>query len=183
MHEKMRDEILAEAMQLGIKFGIEKAIETMEKIKQEKCKQRFDRRLRNIELLLKNYRNFKIHVKDAIGDSLKQRSLEVFEEFETFEYDEQLYIDAIKKSKERTAIMVKHIDNMLDMYKAIAQVKKKDDIRKYNVIEALYISDEEKNVSEIAKDLHIDRATVFRYKNEALESLTVLIFGIDGLKV
>ncbi len=140
----------------------------------EKDKKRYDNRLRNTELLLQNYRNFKEHIENAIyvDDELKKE--DVFDE----EDNDKLYINAILRTKKRTKIYVEHIDNCLSYYEAKCMKSDREDVqRRYLVIKKLYIDEEKMSYENIAKDLgNINVKTVQRTKRVALAELSSLLF-------
>lgn len=118
----------------------------------EKEKKRYDNRLRNTELLLRNYRNFKEHIENAIyvNDELKKE--DAFEDDE--EDNEKLYINAILRTKKRTKIYLDHIDNCLSYYEIKCMKSDREDIqRRYLVIKKLYIDEEKMSFENIAKEL------------------------------
>ena len=118
----------------------------------EREKKKYDSRVRNTELLLKNYRNFKEHIENAIyvSDELKKEDA-VFEDDED---NEKLYINSILKTKKRTKIYIDHIDNCLAYYEARCMKSDKEDIqRRYLVIKKLYIDDEKMSFENVAKEL------------------------------
>lgn len=117
----------------------------------EKEKKKYDNRLRNTELLLKNYRNFKEHIENAIyvNDELKREDA-----FEDDSDNEKLYINAILKTKKRTKIYIDHIDNCLSYYEAKCMKSDREDIqRRYLVIKKLYIDEEKMSFENVAKEL------------------------------
>lgn len=177
MGEKMS---LEKIIEIATQVGLRTALETIHREKRENLKQRYDRRLRNTKLLLQHYREFVTHADNYI--CAKSNIHEVLDEIED-ENNEELYIESISKSAQRTAIILAHIRKMLCIYYAMCQNSLKDeDIRRYNVIKHLYIEDE-KTVDQLAYDLHIDRSTVYRDRDEAVKTLSCMIFGIDGIKI
>jgi len=71
---------------------------------------------------------------------------------------------------------------MIDLYRAYCEHShKEEDARRYRVIYWLFLSDEHRTLEEIAEDEYVDKSTIYRDVDAALERLTALIFGIDGL--
>jgi len=146
--------------------------------KQEKQKR--DRRHRNVKLLLQNYRSFVAHTADIKLDIDHLNQKLELDELETDEFA----IQSIKKSKERTLAMVRFINKMLQVYKLMCeQSKNPEDIRKYETINLLYISGEKKTYEQLAECHHVHVRTVNRDVKEAVEALSVLIFGVDGIRL
>lgn len=150
----------------------------------EKEKSKYDRRLRNTELLLRNYRNFKEHVENAtyFDEELEVENLE--DEFDK-EENEKMYINSILRTKKRTKVMLKHIDRCLEYYECKCLMSDREDIqRRIKVIKMLYIDEEKMSHFEVAKKLgDVSLKTVERTKKVALTEMTALLFGIDGVKL
>lgn len=162
------------------KTAVATALEFMEKERQRQQKGKRDRRLRNTKLLLRNYRKFKIHCEDNIHDLEELRDPDSLEYLDT----DDLVIESIIRNKERTAVMLKYIDRMLQIYRILCeQSNKPEDLRRYRIMFDFYIVDEEKTVEEIAKCQNVDSRTVYRDVNKSCESLSSLIFGIDGIRL
>lgn len=160
------------------------ALKCLKSEEREKEKKRYDRRLRNTELLLKNYKNFKEHAENAIylDTELENASLE--DKFDEDDND-KMYINSILKTKKRTQIILKHIDRCLEYYECKCLSSEKEEVqRRIKVIKMLYIDDEKMSYLEVAKKLgEISTKTIERAKKVALSELTVLFFGIDGVKL
>lgn len=150
-------------------------------------KERYDKRLRNTKLLLRNYRMLKSHIAEAVYDATRER--EVLTEGESL-YDvmnafggERQYIESIRKSVRRTRLIMTHVDSMLEVYRAYCeQSKKQEAARHYRVLYALYLADDAKTPQDIADAEHIETRTVYRDIDAAAEILTPLFFGVDGIK-
>lgn len=160
--------------------AVQTVLEHLEKEKSRQQKERRDWRLRNTKLLLRNYRDFVSHSNDIKLELEKLDSDKVLDSL----YDDDLAIESIKRSKERTLIMVKFIDQMLEIYRIKCErSNKEEEIRRYKTIDMMYISDKEFSAKEIATCHKIDTRTVYRDINEAVKTLSVLVFGVDGIKM
>lgn len=177
------------AIQIGIQAGLKIALETIDKIKTEKMKARFDRRLRNTKLLLQNYRNLMQHCEDAIYE-IQNDPYEILDQIDDQEDD--LYIESIKRTKDRTSIILNHINKMMDVYRLMAEKSnKQEELRRYKIIKAMYIDIHtdgnneifEKNVEDIAEEHCINVRTLYRDRNLGMKQLSILLFGIDSLKI
>jgi hypothetical protein len=175
---------LQELIELAAKTGAEVALKTMEKERQADKRELVDRRLHNTKLLLRNYRMFKAHVDNAV--------YEIEEEYETPEQimadlmkpgEGSMFVESIKRSVTRTAIMLEHIEAMTGLYQAYCHMTgKEEDERRWRIIYYLYLSEEPKSVEEIAADEYVTERTVYRDVDTACERIAALIFGIDGIK-
>lgn len=142
--------------------------------KQESAKH--DRRLHNIKLLLKHYRSLVLHCKDIEVD------METFQNMSIQDLDiDEINLEAIqsiKQSKKKSLAMMYFIKGKIESYKQACSSK---ELRYYRVLEKKYISDKKYTIDEIAAIEHIDRATVHRHLQKALEELPVIFFGIDAV--
>ena len=72
---------------------------------------------------------------------------------------------------------------MLDIYQNQCKNSKySEDMRHWRVIRGLYLLPEKVSVDDIAEQESINRRTVYRDVDAAVEDLTMLLFGIDGVE-
>lgn len=173
-----------EIIKLAAEAGAMAAMETLEKERKKAQKSRYDRRLRNTKLLLRNYRMFKEHAENAVYEihQLEENAIDILDRM--WEPDSNdLYVESIKKSKARTKIIMTHIIDMLDLYESYClKSQKPEEHRRYRVIYNFYISELPITIREIAYNESIDERTVYKDIDSACEKLSGLIFGIDGIK-
>lgn len=178
--------VMEQAIQRGIDAGVRAAMEHIRTEREKERKSRQDRRLHNTRLLLKNYRLLKEHTKGAIfnASQAKERAVDILDGLNDYEMDDGLYIESIKKSQQRTLIILAHIDQMLELYKAYCYNSgNPEDIRRYGVIMATYIDEPKKSALEIAGTFGIEKRTVYKDIKAAANPLTALLFGIDSLRM
>lgn len=174
------------AIQRGIETGTKAAMDYLTEEKKTQQKGRYDRRLRNTRLLLKNYRTFRQHTLGAVFNArkAKENAVDILGGLDDFNFDDTLYIESIKKSQQRTIIILRHIDEMLKYYRiACEQSGREDEMRCYRIIMATYIDEERKTAEEIAEEENIERRTVYKNINTAIKPLSALIFGVDSIKL
>ena len=98
-------------------------------------------------------------------------------------YDDEVIVDAIKRSATRTAIIITHIDTMLDIFQAYCEKSNNGlDSRRYEVLYDMYIIDKPLAVREIAKKQNMSKENVYLDAKIAIERLSALLFGVDGLR-
>lgn len=174
----------------GVNEGLKRAMVEYDKEKKANYKMKYDKRLRNTGLLLKNYRNFKEHCKYAIYDDIQEVKNNIEESTSIVEILDKMYdikdeatiVQSILKAKERTLIIIRHIDTCIDFYEYKASNSTNIEYqRRVEVIKRLYINDEIETFEDIAKDLYISTKTVNRDRKKATEELAPLIFGADGI--
>lgn len=167
----------------GIETGIKAAMEYLSQERQKAKKSRYDRRLHNTRLLLKNYRLFCKHAEGAVFNTKKAResAVDILDGLDDTMLSDTAYVDGIKKSQQRTIIILRHIDEMLRFYKiSCEQSGKPEELRRYRVIMAMYIDPEHLKPEEIADREGIEWRTIYKDISSAVKPLSALIFGIDG---
>lgn len=176
-----------QVIRIAVREGIKAAQQQLEFERNKQHKLIKDNRLHNTKLLIQDYRLFKSHAEKAlytaqdidddesVFDILSLMSDKAFTAAENT-------AEAIKQSAVKTQIMVKHVSAMIEIYRVWCErTGKPENMRQYRVLCALYIDDTPKTVDEIAAAENIDRRTVYRDINAALDILSALIFGIDSL--
>jgi predicted DNA-binding protein (UPF0251 family) len=176
--DKPQDSIVRVAAEVGSKT----ALEVYTKKKEQERRARIDKRFRDTKRLMRSYREIKIHAADAIA-SLAEVADEDYEFFHNLMEDDNIDVQAIIRTKARSAIMLTHIDAMLQAYEIIcSKSKKPEDQRRYRVLESMYLKDEQMTVSEIAERENIDTRTVYKDIDAACEKMSALLFGIQWIE-
>jgi len=178
-----QDELTAihrEAAEIGAKAALEKIDSEKKKIIHASK----DKRLRNTKLLLENYHMLKLSATDSVyvRGHIKESITDVLLNMMNL-YEDGVIVESIKKSAERTIIMVEHIETMVKLYKTYCYQSDWKDKRRYEVIYNLYIRDDVKSVKQVAKEQHVSNDTIYSDIKIAIQRLSALIFGIDGLKI
>lgn len=178
-----------EIIKLAAEAGAKEALRYIDQHKRKQIKSRHDHRLRNTRLLLKHYRLLQEHSRNSVY-SFKQlddvdgasadpdNPIDLLDQLDSLDHD--TYIQSIKRSATRTKIILEHIDAMMGLYAVYCcQSSRKEDQRRYRVVQARYFN--EQSVDDIAADECVDTRTIYRDINDGVETLSALIFGIDGL--
>ncbi len=167
-------------------IGAKEALKAFEQERKKEYGIRADRRLRNTKLLLRNYHMLKEHAeKSVFGRTQMEESASDILESMMAMYDNEVVIESIKRSATRTAVIVSHIETMFGLYAAYCDKALNRDIemRRYEVIWDMYMADPAMTAKEIAEKHHISKDTVYSDMRAAINRLTALIFGVDGLNV
>lgn len=135
----------------------------------------------NTKLLLSHYNDLKSHVVNAIDDINRLHKHELHEsDYIDMERSlDELYISSIKKSKTKTLIMIAHIDMAL---KAL-EVKqhKLCSLEKYQALKMYYL--DEMSYEDIVNHFNCGVNTPRRWMNDMINELSILLFGIEGMKL
>lgn len=179
--------VINESVAAGISEGITKGMKELERIQEEKRLKQSDTRKYNTEMLLKNYRNFKEHISKSVYSSNQVIGLAKEKADFEIDFDEPMddtYIKSIIKSKTVTRLLLEQIDTFLEYYLTKCMTSERPEIkRRGKVIELLYIEKQEKTFEMISEELGISVKTVNRDRKIAIKELSVLFFGIEGLKI
>ena len=169
--------LIEKMIESGVNEGIQKGLKQYDNMQKNKTKFRYDKRLRNTRLLLKNYRSFVEHcdnakylVENPIKKEIEKDNLKVqlFDDFYNLQ-DDAYIVASILKSKEKTRIILDHINLCLDFFQAKAiKTNNQEMIRRYNVISDLYINETPMTYEEIAEIEHISQKTVNRDRKKAI---------------
>lgn len=176
-------EELSSMQQEAARIGAKAALEKFEEEKKKLNSRAMDRRLHNTKLLLRNYRMLKDNSENSIygRSQMKESAADILCSMMNM-YDDEVIVDAIKRTATRTAIIVSHIDTMLGLYKVYCDKSSNDlDRRRYEVIYDMYMTEQTLSVKEIAKKQNMSRESVYTDLKIAIERLSALIFGVDGL--
>ena len=171
----------------GAEIGAQAAIEAVENEKRRYRRMRYDRQLRNTKLLLQHYRSLNSHYANAVweeDDSEDEDSFcDMMELMNSRSYDDEEFVDSIKQSSKKTRIIMRHVNKMLKEYETMcAESSRPDDLRHWRVIKALYLSPTRTAALDVAEAERIDKRTVYKDVDAAVEDLTMLLFGIEGIE-
>lgn len=174
----------------AVKVGIREAISYIKQQEYNRTTKRYDRRLRNTRLLLKRYRKLNIHNTESnrsIKEINEKNAIDILDDIDAIN-DEEQYIQSISRTRKRTLIIIKHINKMIEYYEAISKCEGANKVRGCKIIKRLYIDnlfEGEKipTYESVAEEMNISEKTVSRDVRESIEDLSLLLFGIDGIKL
>jgi hypothetical protein len=173
----------------AIKIGVREGIRYIKEQEYYKTKKRYDRRLRNTRLLLKHYRSLKIHGKitdSSVNAIYQDNAIDVLDDIEAIN-DEEQYIQALSRTKKRTLIIVGHLNKAMKYYESVCKSEGKAKERRFNIIKYIYIDVCKDEVAptydEAAEHFSITVKTIGRDVRGAIEDLSILFFGIDGIRL
>ncbi|MBO0438955.1 hypothetical protein [Candidatus Enterococcus ikei] len=151
---------------------IAKEVYKLDKKERDKARKEFkNRSLHNTKKLLENYHKLKEHtagVREQIDESAEQ----------SIWYNGYLTVDSLMKNRAKTVKMMGHVDNSLDKYQKICNGEnKKSKARRCDILIDFYIN--RISIDLIADRYDVDRTTIIRNKDDAIDDLSILLFGID----
>lgn len=135
------------------------AIDCYRKHEATAAKKRHDRKRTIVKLLLENYRALLVNDENAIYKITQAVGADI-------------------------CFIVNQFETIIGIYKKYCdRSTKKEDERRYRSLFLRYIASEPKTVDEIADGEFVDAHTIYRDIKNAVDHLTVLFYGIDGLVV
>lgn len=176
-------EELVQMQKTAAEIGAVAAMDRLEKEKKTMYCKAVDRRRHNTRLLLRNYRMLRENADNSIygRSQMEESAADILCSMMNL-YDDEVIVDAIKRSATRTAIIVSHIETMLDLYRAYCERSGNElDIRRFKIVQDRYIVEHPIAAKEIAKKWNMSKENVYSDLKIAIERLSALIFGVDGL--
>ena len=166
--------------------GAREAMDRIDKERKKEYDQKADRRIHNTKLLLRNYRMLREHAENSVF-SRTQMDESAFDILEAMmqSRDNDVIIGSIRESAARTAIMVSHVETMVGLYATFCEKSPNREIecRRYDVVWDMYMAEQNLSAREIAEKHNMSKENVYADLRVAIERLTALFFGVDGLKV
>lgn len=172
-------ELMEKAAVAGAKAGIDR-YEAELKDRQKKYR---DKRYHNTKLLLRNYRMLQINAENSVfgRSQMEESAADILDNMMNM-YNDEVIVESIKTSATRTAIIVSHVKTMIRMYQICCEQSENEiDKRRYDIIYGLYISDPKITRKELMDKWNISSDTTYTDEKIAIERLSALIFGVDGL--
>jgi hypothetical protein len=157
----------------------------------------FDKRLYNVRLLLKNYRSLQEHAalktSEIVNiDDEQISAIEILDSFQNLKSmgANELKLESIISSTMRTKVLINYMDDMIALYKQTRYNSgKQEDLRRADVLDVLFIKPcpPEAYVTDIVASLaqkwSVSERQIWRDTNDAVEQLTALLFGVDGVNL
>ena len=130
--------------------------------KENILQEEFDARYQDVKLLMKNYRKLRVYYNKIS--------------------DETLEVNAICSMHRKTGLMMSHVDKMLTAYKVLCEnAENPEELRRWKVLYLRFMSDERITLRDIAERLNINKRTLYRDTDRAMEDMAVLLFGIEAI--
>lgn len=132
-----------------------------------------DKTLHNTKLLLRNYNKLKAHCK-VVGEQLE-------EDQGTFWNDRKLDLSILMQNKAKTVKIMNQVDRALDHYERdCLKAVTLNESRRYDIIKMKYLNKEHSTDEDIADRYDIDRRTVQRNIENAVDDVSIILFGIEA---
>lgn len=137
----------------------------------------------SVKVILRNYRRFKKYASTAVTDIKNAQKVLISLLSDVTFLSDELKVESIIKTRERTLIMIAQIDNAIRNYRCITDVSDDSEAkRRYQVIYNKFIADKYMTIEAMASEYHIDKSTVYRDIDIACEELAPLILGAFSIQ-
>lgn len=158
-----------------IKMIAKTVLDEREKQERKEVREKSDRRLRNTELLIKNYRKLSAHC-----ENIPQQMNIIHQEIELDIFEQKIDLNEIMKSKQKTKMMMDYVDAMLSAYKTLAYKSGIVTERRYKILYGMYISSEHVTPNDLMNLHNVERSTLYKDLRKAIEEFSIVLFGIDA---
>lgn len=172
----------------GAEAGAAAAMKAAERVRKNFRKQDYDWKYHNTKLLLRNYRRLNEFFENAVFDT--DSAAQADESFEDIMRsiggsiaDESIFVTSIQRNFISTQIIMTHVNKMLDCYRIMCErSNRREDVRRWRVLDGLYIANDYTTAAEIAKRENIDKRTIYKDIDICAADLTALFFGVGGIE-
>lgn len=175
---------------MNYEMAKEAALEALKEYRKEEREKQKRRGFHNMRALMENYLELVEYY-----EKIKYRARDLEDYLDNMDIfgvdpegeDGEIRIEAIKRSKTRTLIMISQIQTAVEMIKR--DMEAKNEIEKYLTLKMLYMDPGRiqlkftQRIKEVAEDIKCHETTLRKWNNEMLNKLAVKIFGVDGLKL
>ncbi|MCI8403399.1 MAG: hypothetical protein HFE49_00690 [Clostridia bacterium] len=96
-------------------------------------------------------------------NKVKENAIDILDSMDNYVLNDGIYIQSLKQSQQRTIVIVRHIEKMLDIYRVLCARDKEtpEAQRRYEVIYDRYIAPEQKSIKEIADCKNMSTRAVY----------------------
>lgn len=179
----MKKEELEDLLNQAALVGAQAATEITQRELEKNNREKRDRRLHNTKLLLSHYRDFKAHCSKSVYDSrMAGQNADLMEMLMEMK-DDAVILESIQRTTIRTGIILEHIDRMMSVFSSFAEQGGEMEKRQYSVVHGYYIESPRKSVQNLSDEFGVSKVTIHKDLKAAEEKLSVLFFGMDGLRI
>lgn len=130
-----------------------------------------EKKLRNVKILLVNYKYLENHL------NVELPQLE--DDVKLSRYELSLY--SLLGYRARSKELMTFVNTILSKYKSICENSVGEGNRRYDVIYRLYIAPQQLTYTALSEKYSVDDNTIRRDERKALKQLSVMMFGADSI--
>ena len=168
------------------KEGAKKGVEAYERRKEKEREELADKVKNSAKTIIIHYRQLKRMKNTSVtgtdtetDPTLKEILDGILDRVRRDEFN----LTSTNRNRIVTGMLMNHVDVQLENYKKECKKSKIQDIqRRHRVVEMIYLREKPLTPEEVAEVEQIDKSTVYRTLEKAYDDLSVLFFGIEGVK-
>lgn len=149
-----------------VKKIVQKTIEAERQIRKKQI-------LYNTRILMEQYTEMRKHVEEAVSEvsELEESEFAVLK-------SEYTYLESVKRSKAKTALMIVNIDRAMEELRK--EYEEKGFLYKWESFKLHYIDG--LTNEEVADRMNCGKNTPSRWGKELIKKMSVKLFGVDGIE-
>lgn len=151
--------------------------EVIKSLNREKHKQvsnEKDYRLRNTQILIREYPKLKAHAKSQPEKFVNDDEYEMLTGVKIEDHE-------LAKYHVKTEHLMEYVDLILNAYKSVCLGGDESDQRRWWLLYDSYLGDCRLSTKEQTRKWNVDRTTISRERMKAIQDLSVMLFGVAGL--
>lgn len=133
-----------------------------------------DRRLRNTQILMREFPKLKAHLDSDPKSYIDPDTYEMIAGTTVSEHQ-------LAKYQYKTTELMKYVNQALADYKHVCEGGDESEVRRWSILYDSYLAEKRLTATQIAKKLGVDRTTISRERQKAIQAVSVHLFGIYGL--
>lgn len=149
-------------------------IKSLNHEKRKRVSNEKDYRLRNTQILIREYPKLKAHAKSQPEQFVNDDEYEMLTGVKIEDHE-------LAKYHVKTEHLMEYVDLILDAYKSVCLGGDESDQRRWWLIYDSYLGDCRLSTKEQTRKWNVDRTTISRERMKAIQDLSVMLFGVAGL--
>lgn len=169
-----RCKLVEKLNQEQIKLITLEVVKRLDQEKQKRVSAEKDYRLRNTQILIREYPKLKAH---ALAQPEKFVNDDEYEMLTGVKIEDH----ELAKYHVKTEHLMEYVDLILSAYKSVCLGGDENDKRRWWLIYDSYLSDCRLSIKKQTRKWNVDRTTISRERTKAIQDLSVMLFGVAGL--
>lgn len=152
--------------------------EVIKNLDREKTKQvaeEKDYRLRNTQILLHEYPKLKAHAVSQPEQFIDEDEYEMVTGVKISDHE-------LAKYNVKTKHLMEYVDTIIDAYRSVCLGGDVADKRRWQIIYDSYLADKRVGMKALTLKWKVDKSTISRERSKAIQDLSVMLFGVAGLR-
>lgn len=143
--------------------------------KRKRVKAEKDYRLRNTQILVKEYPKLKAHVASQPEKFVSDDEYEMVTGVKISDHE-------LTKYNVKTKHLMAYVDMILEAYQQVCLGGGPSDKRRWWILQDSYFNDQRLGMHALSNKWHVDKSTISRERAKAIQDLSVMLFGVAGLR-